>query len=248
MRIEGELLKLGISASATTIATELRRSGLGPAPRRSGPSWSEFLRAQAYGMLRGGLGSALGDDFGGEASKRSWPAQDREARQLEADDNLTSADPGEPQLASQLPVRSSRALPRPRVLLATRGPVRLRPARRSHARDGPESKPAARPTTRCSGATSKATAARHPASPPTTASYPSASFPGSSAPAASTQPPTITPNSQPEPSFFTPHADQRDADLIVVGSRERGFLERLLGRSVDEAVARRAERDVLLVH
>jgi nucleotide-binding universal stress UspA family protein len=43
-------------------------------------------------------------------------------------------------------------------------------------------------------------------------------------------------------------ADQLDADLIVVGSRERGFLERLLGRSVDEAVVRRAERDVLLVH
>jgi nucleotide-binding universal stress UspA family protein len=43
-------------------------------------------------------------------------------------------------------------------------------------------------------------------------------------------------------------ADQRDADLIAVGSRERGFLDRLLGRAVDEAVARRAERDVLLVH
>jgi nucleotide-binding universal stress UspA family protein len=43
-------------------------------------------------------------------------------------------------------------------------------------------------------------------------------------------------------------AEQRDADLIVVGSREHGFLERLLGRSVDEAVARRCERDVLLVH
>jgi nucleotide-binding universal stress UspA family protein len=43
-------------------------------------------------------------------------------------------------------------------------------------------------------------------------------------------------------------ADQRDADLIVVGSREHGFLERLLGRPVDEAVARRSERDVLLVH
>jgi nucleotide-binding universal stress UspA family protein len=42
--------------------------------------------------------------------------------------------------------------------------------------------------------------------------------------------------------------EQRDADLIVVGSRERGFLERLLGHSVDEAVARRADRDVLLVH
>jgi nucleotide-binding universal stress UspA family protein len=43
-------------------------------------------------------------------------------------------------------------------------------------------------------------------------------------------------------------ADQRNADLIVVGSCERGFLERLRGRSVDEAVARRSERDVLLVH
>jgi nucleotide-binding universal stress UspA family protein len=43
-------------------------------------------------------------------------------------------------------------------------------------------------------------------------------------------------------------AHQRDADLIVVGSRERGFLGRLLGHGVDEAVARRADRDVLLVH
>lgn len=43
-------------------------------------------------------------------------------------------------------------------------------------------------------------------------------------------------------------ADQRDADLIVIGSRERGFIERLLGRSIDESVARRANRDVLLVH
>jgi nucleotide-binding universal stress UspA family protein len=43
-------------------------------------------------------------------------------------------------------------------------------------------------------------------------------------------------------------ADQRDADLIVVGSRQHGFLDRLLGRPVDEAVARRSERDVLLVH
>jgi nucleotide-binding universal stress UspA family protein len=43
-------------------------------------------------------------------------------------------------------------------------------------------------------------------------------------------------------------ADQRDAALIVIGSREHGFLDRLLSRSVDEAVARRSERDVLLVH
>jgi putative transposase len=50
MRIRGELLKLGIRVSATTIATVLRRAGLGPAPRR-GPSWREFLRAQAAGIL-----------------------------------------------------------------------------------------------------------------------------------------------------------------------------------------------------
>src|SRR6478672_3840170 len=55
MRIRGELKKLGIEVSATTIATLLRRAGLGPAPRRIGPSWSQFLRAEAYGLLaRGG--------------------------------------------------------------------------------------------------------------------------------------------------------------------------------------------------
>jgi nucleotide-binding universal stress UspA family protein len=43
-------------------------------------------------------------------------------------------------------------------------------------------------------------------------------------------------------------AEQRDAELIVVGSREHGFLDRLLGRPFDEQVARRADRDVLIVH
>jgi len=49
--IKGELAKLGIRVSATTIQAILRRSGLGPAPRRSGPSWSAFLRHQAAGIL-----------------------------------------------------------------------------------------------------------------------------------------------------------------------------------------------------
>jgi len=51
MRIRGELKKLGIEVSATTIASLLRRAGLGPAPRRLGPGWSQFLRAEAYGLL-----------------------------------------------------------------------------------------------------------------------------------------------------------------------------------------------------
>jgi len=51
VRIQGELAKLGIRVSATTIRMLLRRHGLGPAPRRSGPTWSQFLRAQAHGIL-----------------------------------------------------------------------------------------------------------------------------------------------------------------------------------------------------
>jgi putative transposase len=51
LRIRGELAKLGIRVSATKIRTLLRVNGLGPAPRRDGPTWSEFLRAQAKGIL-----------------------------------------------------------------------------------------------------------------------------------------------------------------------------------------------------
>jgi hypothetical protein len=46
VRIQGELLKLGIRAGATSVQRVLRRHGLGPVPRR-GPTWKEFLRAQA---------------------------------------------------------------------------------------------------------------------------------------------------------------------------------------------------------
>ncbi len=51
IRIQGELRKLGMRVVATTISRLLRRAGLGPAPRRMGPRWSEFLRAQAKGII-----------------------------------------------------------------------------------------------------------------------------------------------------------------------------------------------------
>ena len=51
VRIEGELRKLGLRVSATTVRTLLRAALLGPAPRRTGPTWTEFLRAQAHGII-----------------------------------------------------------------------------------------------------------------------------------------------------------------------------------------------------
>jgi putative transposase len=50
-RIAGELGKLGISVSETTIRGVLRRKGIPPAPRRGGPSWREFMRTQAAGIV-----------------------------------------------------------------------------------------------------------------------------------------------------------------------------------------------------
>jgi len=46
-RIQGELLKLGVRLAASTIAQIMKEHGLGPAPRRSGPTWRAFLRSQA---------------------------------------------------------------------------------------------------------------------------------------------------------------------------------------------------------
>jgi nucleotide-binding universal stress UspA family protein len=43
-------------------------------------------------------------------------------------------------------------------------------------------------------------------------------------------------------------ADERDADLVVVGTREVGVIQRVLGQSVSQEIARRIHRDVMIVH
>src|SRR6266508_82243 len=50
-RVAGELDKLGLAVSPSTVRRLLARAELGPAPRRSGPSWREFLRAQAASVV-----------------------------------------------------------------------------------------------------------------------------------------------------------------------------------------------------
>jgi putative transposase len=50
-RIHGELLRLGVRASASSIRRVLRAHGLDPAPRRAATSWRSFLRQQATGIL-----------------------------------------------------------------------------------------------------------------------------------------------------------------------------------------------------
>jgi transposase len=50
-RIHGELTKLGVTVAQSTVWEILRAAGIDPAPRRSGPTWRQFLHAQAAGIL-----------------------------------------------------------------------------------------------------------------------------------------------------------------------------------------------------
>jgi putative transposase len=50
-RIVGELIKLNVRLSPSTVRRLLAAAGLEPAPRRGGTSWSAFLRRQAASML-----------------------------------------------------------------------------------------------------------------------------------------------------------------------------------------------------
>jgi putative transposase len=50
-RIQGELAGLGYPIAASTVWSILKRAGIDPAPRRDGPTWRQFLAAQAQGIL-----------------------------------------------------------------------------------------------------------------------------------------------------------------------------------------------------
>ena len=50
-RIAGELAGLGRPVGASTVWAILKTAGFDPAPRRTGPTWAQFLRAQASAVL-----------------------------------------------------------------------------------------------------------------------------------------------------------------------------------------------------
>jgi putative transposase len=123
LRIRGELLKLGIDVSATTIATVLRESGLGPAPRRIGPTWTQFPRLQAYDLLSPGFPGA--------------PSEKDSLKDLPSGHGAMSEDPGtaetdEPIHDDPSAPSSAAVQPRPRVPQRTASP-----RDGARARDGP---------------------------------------------------------------------------------------------------------------
>jgi putative transposase len=50
-RVQGELVKLGHPIAASTVWQILHDAGIDPAPRRTGPTWQQFLTAQARAII-----------------------------------------------------------------------------------------------------------------------------------------------------------------------------------------------------
>src|SRR5581483_6543920 len=50
-RVHGELLRLGHTIASSTVWKLLHQAGIDPAPRRAGPTWKQFLTAQARGIV-----------------------------------------------------------------------------------------------------------------------------------------------------------------------------------------------------
>jgi hypothetical protein len=211
MRIQGELPKLGINVSATTVATVLRVSGLGPAPRRIGPSWSEFLRAQAQSLLGTGLPAEPARGLERNLSARSAPTLAGAACNLEAEKR--SSDGTEEPLSS-CPVPG---LPRLSALAAVPSPCDStaalhRSSQQWHARDGPRT----HRRTSCARTVRAGCQSRRVPAPSVRAATTGRVTPEASArlfaPAATTQRADHRSEAAGELSFFTPQANRPSAE------------------------------------
>ena len=54
-RVQGELVRLGHRIAASSVWQILHDAGIDPAPRRTGPTWKQFLSSQARGILAADL-------------------------------------------------------------------------------------------------------------------------------------------------------------------------------------------------
>ena len=187
----------------------------GPAPRRIGPSRSEFLRAQAQSMLGAGLRFQPAGGLGASVSARSAPTAEGAARGVKAEELSTNGaeqpssarpGPGLPRL-SAVP-----AVPSPRDSPA----APLRRSQQWHARDGPR-------TGRCSSHAPRQWCQTVGRSRPARELQPQVGFPVTAAtlftPAAARQRGEHHSEPAVEPSFFTPQAIvcYRAASTSLVG-------------------------------
>ncbi len=196
MRIQGELLGIGVRVSATTVANVLRRYGLGPAPRRIGPTWSQFLRAQAHSLLAGGTDLGLVDGYRDTAAVS---AEHRAGDPVGAHLNPFPDSPGEAQLVARLVPVPNRVAP-PSILIATQGRPCLLLSHRTRARDGPVTQPCRHPAP---GDQRRRPSWSGPA-PPRVAEYRTRT---TRRPLASRKRLTRSPTRTSGSSFFTPHAN-----------------------------------------
>jgi hypothetical protein len=115
----GELVRLGHRVAASTVGAIRHDAGTGPAPRRAGPAWQQFLTAQARGILAAGsaradtvfLGRACALIVTGHGSRRACLAgitanPDRAGTTQAAGNVLTQTRPSHDW--SQLPDQGSR--------------------------------------------------------------------------------------------------------------------------------------------
>jgi transposase len=106
-RIQGELARLGHKIAYSTVWEILKNAGIDPAPQRSGPTWSEFLCAQAHrardpevahrrgdgqpDRLLGGPAGAERMDLGARMDTLRFVIRDRDSKYTPAFDGVFDA-------------------------------------------------------------------------------------------------------------------------------------------------------------
>jgi transposase len=90
-RVHGELIRLGHRIAASTVWQILHDAGIDPAPRRSGPTWRQFLTAHPTGAWTAQAARNLLMDFGERLADTKFLLRDRDSRFTASFDAVFSA-------------------------------------------------------------------------------------------------------------------------------------------------------------